>query len=178
MIYHRPIFVNRADGCEADPAPDTPENPMNMLTRRAALATAAGLAFALPALADDKAKTKVEFRRAEKTAAEGLTEATVAGTKEKVYLHKAADLTGADIASARVAGDAKDPTIEITFTEAGAKKAAKVSEDHADKPIAIVVDGKVLAAPVVRAKLGTTIRISGNFTGEEAAKIVKGINGK
>ena len=151
---------------------------MTVLTRRAALATAAGLAFTLPALADDKPKVKVEFRRAEKTAAEGLTEATVAGTKDKVYLHKTADLTGADVASARVAGDAKDPTIEITFTEAGAKKAAKLSEDHADKPIAIVVDGKVLAAPVVRAKLGATIRITGHFTEEDAARIVKAINGK
>ena len=151
---------------------------MTVLTRRAALATAAGLAFTLPALADDKPKAKVEFRRAEKTSAEGLTEATVAGTKEKVYLHKTAELTGADVSSARVGGDAKDPVIEITFTEAGAKKAAKLSEDHADKPIAIVVDGKVLAAPVVRAKLGTTIRITGHFTEEDAAKIVKAINGK
>jgi preprotein translocase subunit SecD len=176
MIDHRPVFVNRAD--RAGPATDPPENPMNVLSRRAALAAAAGLAFALPALADDKPKTKVEFRRAETTAAEGLTEATITGTKEKVYLHKAADLTGADVASARVAGDAKDPAIEITFTDAGAKKAAKVSEDHADKPLAIVVDGKVLAAPVVRAKLGTTIRISGHFTDEEAAKLVKAINGK
>jgi preprotein translocase subunit SecD len=151
---------------------------MLLLTRRAALATAASLALALPVLADDKPKTKVEFRRAETTAAKDLTEATVAGTKDKVYLHKTADLTGADVASAKLSGEDKNPTIEITFTEAGAKKAAKLSEDHADKPVAIVVDGKVIAAPVIRTKLGATIRISGHFTEDEAKSLVKAISGK
>lgn len=151
---------------------------MLLLTRRAALATAAGLALALPVFADEKPKTKVEFRRAETAAAKGLIEATVAGTKDKVYLHKTADLVTADLASAAVAGEANNLTIEITFTEAGAKKAAKLSEDHADKPVAIVVDGKVLAAPVIRAKLGTTIRISGQFTEGEAKSIVKAVRGK
>jgi preprotein translocase subunit SecD len=151
---------------------------MLLLTRRAALATAAGLALAIPVLAEDKPKTKVEFRRAETTASTELTEATVAGSKDKVYLYKTADLTGADIDSAAVAGDAKNPVIEITFTEAGAKKAAKMSEDHINKPVAIVVDGKVIAAPVVRVKLGATIRISGQFTEAEAQKIVKAMNGK
>jgi preprotein translocase subunit SecD len=150
---------------------------MTLLTRRAALA-AAGLALALPATADDRPGVKVEFRRAETAAAEGLTEAAVAGTKDKVYLHGTADLTGADVASAKVVGDAKSPTIEIAFTEAGAKKAAKLSGDHADKPVAVVVDGKVLAAPVVRARLGATIRVSGNFSEEEAAKLVKALGGK
>ncbi len=151
---------------------------MLLLTRRGALATAAGLALAAPVLADDSPKPKVEFRRAETTAANDLTVATVAGTKNKVYLYKSADLTAADIDSAAVAGDAKNPVIKMTFTEAGAKKAAKMSEDHINKPVAIVVDGKVLAAPVVRVKLGASISISGQFTEDEAKKIVTAINGK
>jgi preprotein translocase subunit SecD len=129
-------------------------------------------------LADDKPKTKVEFRRAETAAAEGLTEATVAGTTDKVYLHKTADLTAQDLASAAVTGEAKQPVIEVTFTEAGAKKAAKMSADHLDKPVAVVVGGKVLAAPVVRAKLGASIRISGRFSADEAKAIAKAIGGK
>jgi preprotein translocase subunit SecD len=150
---------------------------MLLHTRRAVL-TAASLALALPVMADEKPKTRVEFRRAETTAAKELIEATVAGTKDKVYLYKTADLTATDIDSVMIAGDAKNPTIEITFTEAGAKKAAKMSEDHINKPVAIVVDGKVIAAPIVRVKLGATILISGHFTEEEAAKIVKAITGK
>ena len=136
------------------------------------LTVAAGFALALPGLAQDAPKTRVELRRAETTPAEGLVEAVVAGTGKKVYLHKSAALTGADIASAKVAGGAADPAVELTFTDAGAKKAAKLSEEHADKPVALVVDGKVLAAPVIRAKLGPTVRLTGSFTADEAAKLV------
>lgn len=142
------------------------------------LTVAAGFALALPALAQDAPKTRVELRRAETAPADGLVEAVVAGTTQKVYLHKAAALTGADIASAKVAGGAADPTVELTFTEAGAKKAAKLSEVHPDKPVALVVDGKVLAAPVIRAKLGATVRVTGRFTAEEAAKLVKAIESR
>jgi preprotein translocase subunit SecD len=149
---------------------------MFLLTRRAALAAAAGLALAVPVLADDP--PRVEIRRAEKAPADGLTEAVVVGGKDKVYLHKAAALTAADIASARAAGTPQDPSLEITFTEAGAKKAAKLSEDHADRPLAVLVGGKVVAAPVARAKFGGTVRVTGSFTAEEAAKLAKVIGGK
>lgn len=142
------------------------------------LTVAAGLALALPALAQDSPKTRVELRRAEAAPAEGLVEAVVAGTSQKVYLHKAAALTGADIASAKTAGGATDPAVELTFTEAGAKKAAKLSEDHAGRPVALVVDGKVLAAPVIRAKLGASVRLTGGFTAAEAAKLVKAIESR
>lgn len=138
------------------------------------LTLAAGFALALPGFAQDAAKARVELRRADSAPAEGLVEAVVAGSMTKVYLHKAAGLTGADIASAKVAGGA----VELTFTDAGAKKAARLSEDHADKPVALVVDGKVLAAPVIRAKLGQSIRLTGSFTAEEAAKLVKAIESR
>ena len=135
------------------------------------LTVAAGFALALPALAQDAPKARVELRRAETAPADGLVEAVIAGSTQKVYLHKAAALTGTDIASAKVAGGA----VELTFTDAGAKKAAKLSGEHADKPVALVVDGKVLAAPVIRAKLGATVRVTGSFTAEEAATLVKAI---
>ncbi|HEX4608922.1 MAG TPA: hypothetical protein VH092_12015, partial [Urbifossiella sp.] len=82
-----------------------------------------------------------------------------------------------DVASARVAGPADDRSVEITFTDAGARKAGKLSEDHADRPLAVLVDGKVLAAPVIRAKLGQTVRIT-SFAEEDAAKLVKAVGGK
>jgi hypothetical protein len=58
---------------------------MPLPTRRAALATAAGLALALPLMADDKPKSKLEFRRAETVAAEGLTEAGRTHQKEACF---------------------------------------------------------------------------------------------
>lgn len=147
-------------------------------TRKLALVVVVGLGGVLPVLSQEPPRPRVEFRRAETARAEGLVEAVVVGTKQSVYLHKTAELTGTDVEVARVAGDARDVSIEITFTDAGAKKAGKLSETHADRPLAVVVDGKVIAAPVVRAKLGRTIRVTGSFTQEEAAKLVKGINGR
>ena len=140
------------------------------------------IAFVAPALpdkADNKPRVKVEFRRAEKEPAEGLTEATVVGTNDKVYLHKSADATSEDIADARPTEDTrKEPAVEVTLTKEGAKKMAKLSEEHKDKPLAIVVDGKVISAPVVRSTFSDKVIISGKFTKEEVEKLAKSISGK
>lgn len=149
---------------------------------RSGLTAAVCLGFAALVWADkpdEKPKVKVEFRRAETKAAEGLTEATIAGTTDKIYLHKTADATNTDIASARAAvDDNKKPIIEIEFTKEGANKMEALSEKHKDKPVAIVIDGKVVSAPVVRAKFSARAQITGNFTKEEAERLVKAINGK
>ena len=142
----------------------------------ACLALAGPLAAAGP---DEKPKVKVEFRRAETKNADGLTPATVAGTDEKIYLHPKADATDADIADARVGVDgACNPAIEVTFTKDGAKKMAALSEKHQGKPLAVLIDGKVVTAPVVRAKFSDRAQITGQFTKEEVEKLVKAINAK
>jgi preprotein translocase subunit SecD len=150
---------------------------------RAAVVTAAGLGCVLPAVAqkpDEKPKVKFEFRRAEAKPAEGLTEATVQGTTDKVYLHKTAELTAADVASAAVTTDpvSKDPVVEVVFTDAGAKKMAKLTEEHTGKLLAVVLDGKVLTAPVIRAKISARAAITGKFTEAEAKKLADLLNGK
>jgi outer membrane lipoprotein-sorting protein len=140
-----------------------------------------------------KPGVKVEFRRAENQPGEGLIEAAVAGTAQKVYLHVSADVTNADIAEARAGLDSREkPAVEITFTEEGAKKMAKLTAEHRNRPLAILVDGKVigapplaiqvdskvLGAPVVRDTISQKAQITGNFTLEEVDRIVRGINGK
>jgi preprotein translocase subunit SecD len=125
-----------------------------------------------------KPRIRLEFRRAETKPAEGLTEATEAGTGTKVYLHKAPDLTNEDVAEARVADAFGRPAIEFVFTKEGARKMARLTEEHRDKPVALVVDGKVLSAPTVRGKLSTKAMITGRFTKEEAEKVVKALSGK
>ena len=149
---------------------------------RACVVAVASLGSAVPVWADkpdEKAKVKIEIRRAETKAADGLTEATVEGSKVKVYLHKTPDATNEHIAEARVGEDAqKNPAIEVVFTKEGAKRMAAMSEQHADKPVAILIDGKVISAPVVKAKFSERALITGVFTKEEAEKIAKGITGR
>jgi preprotein translocase subunit SecD len=128
---------------------------------------------------DENAKVKVEFRRAETEPAKGLTEAVVAGTKKKIYLHKTADATNEDIAEVRATVDGKkNPAIEIVFTKDGAKKVAAMSKQHKDRPLAIMVDGKVLSAPILRDTIQEKAMITGHVTKEEVDRIVKGISSK
>jgi preprotein translocase subunit SecD len=121
---------------------------------------------------------KVEFRRAEEKAAEGLTEATVEGTKRKVYLNKVADATNADIKSAlEVEDNEKKPVVAIFLTKDGVKKLAKVSQEHMGKLLAIVVDGKVVSVVTIRSLLNSEgLQITG-LAKKEAEKLVKTING-
>jgi len=136
----------------------------------------APLAVARP---DERAKVTVEFKRAQSKPTDGHAEATIEGTNEKVYLPKRADATSADIAKASAGtDDNNNPLIEIEFTKEGAKKMAVLSEAQQNKRIAIVIDGKVVSAPVVRAKIGSRAQITGKFTKQEVERIVKAINDK
>ena len=128
---------------------------------------------------DEKPHVKIEFRLAETAPAEGLTEATEAGTKNKVYLHKTAELTNSDIDRAAPAKDANgNPVVELSFTKDGAKKMAKMTGDNINKSLAILVDGKVILAPRIKAQISERAIIDGRFTNEEAAKLIKRINDK
>jgi preprotein translocase subunit SecD len=125
------------------------------------------------------APAKFELRRAEAKPAAGLTEAKVAGKDEKVYLHKEVELTDKDIAKANVIEDElHGPTLEIIFTKEAQKKIAKMTEEHMGKPLAILVDGKVVGAPIVRDKLTEKAILTRMFTKEEAEKLANCINRK
>lgn len=61
------------------------------------------------------------------------------------------------------------PIISFRFNQAGARKFGAFTKDHVNEPFAIVLDDKVISAPVIReAILGGTGQISGNFTVESA----------
>jgi preprotein translocase subunit SecD len=126
----------------------------------------------------DKARVQVEFRRAETKPAEGLVEATVGSSKDKIYLHKTADATNEDIADARVDTLNEPVAVIVVFTKEGAKKMAKLSEEHKGKPLAILVDGKAISAPIVRSTFRDQATITGLSSKEEAERIVKAIKGK
>jgi preprotein translocase subunit SecD len=136
------------------------------------------LLLACVVIAADKAPAKVEFRLAAKEPANGLTGATIAGTAEKIYLHEEPVLSGKDIAEVRLADDRGKPAIAIKFTKEGREKMFKVSRENEGKPLAFVVDDEVVSVPVLRSKIGENAIVTGQFTREEAARIVKGIGGK
>lgn len=66
-------------------------------------------------------------------------------------------------------GQYGEQVVNITFDNVGAKKFADITKANIGKPFAIVLDGKVITAPVIRsAIIDGNAQISGNFTVESA----------
>ncbi len=75
-------------------------------------------------------------------------------------------------AQVRISSQFNEPYVSIDFTSKGGRVFAKVTEDNVGKRMAIVLDGIVRSAPVIREKiLGGSAQISGSFTHEEAADL-------
>lgn len=61
------------------------------------------------------------------------------------------------------------PIITFRFNQQGARKFGRFTQEHVGQPFAIVLDDKVLSAPVIQtAILGGTGQISGNFSVDSA----------
>ncbi len=126
----------------------------------------------------DKPATSAELRLAENEPADELIEADIVGSEDKVYLHKTAVVTSKDIVESSVILDEFDrPSIAFTFTEEAAEIIAEVSANHMGKRLAILVEGKVISAPTIQDRFSQKVRITGNFTAKEAARIAKALNG-
>jgi protein-export membrane protein SecD len=62
-----------------------------------------------------------------------------------------------------------EPIVTFRFDATGAKRFGRVTQENVGLPFAIILDGKIISAPVIREPiLGGTGQISGNFTVQEA----------
>jgi len=78
---------------------------------------------------------------------------------------------GDDLVDAQPSFDERtnEPIISFRFNQAGARRFGAFTKDHVGEPFAIVLDEKVISAPVIREPiLGGSGQISGNFTVESA----------
>lgn len=83
-------------------------------------------------------------------------------------------LEGNDISDAApgIAAGTKEPIASFRFNGRGARRFAHITAENVGKPFAIVLDDKVISAPVIREPIiGGSGQISGNFTLEEASSI-------
>jgi preprotein translocase subunit SecD len=100
------------------------------------------------------------------------------GTEEKPGIIPT-DLTGADLKSADVVFDRTSgkPVVSITFTDEGAYKFSDLTEKNLNKPLAIVLDGIPVSAPIVQEKItGGSAQISGDFSLDHAKKLAIQLN--
>ncbi|MCA1511951.1 preprotein translocase subunit SecD [Bradyrhizobium sp. NBAIM01] len=69
-------------------------------------------------------------------------------------------------------GDSKEPIASFRFNGRGTRRFAHITAENVGKPFAIVLDDKVISAPVIREPItGGSGQISGNFTLEEANSV-------
>jgi len=83
-------------------------------------------------------------------------------------------LQGDRLVDAAMAFDERtgQPIVTFRLDSLGAKQFADITRAHVGEPFAILLDGKVLSAPVIREPIiGGAGQISGNFTAEEASSL-------
>ncbi|MGI6851649.1 protein translocase subunit SecD [Mesorhizobium sp. 1B3] len=81
-------------------------------------------------------------------------------------------LDGERLTDARAGFDQRsnEPIVSFRFDSVGARQFADITKENVGRPFAIVLDGKVLSAPVIREPItGGSGQISGSFTVEDTA---------
>jgi hypothetical protein len=140
-------------------------------------ASLVGLRLWSPFVSEVQAAIQFEIRLAEERPAPGLREAKVSGSDRSVYLYDEAIVTNSDIAAARVVpgGGPAQYYVHVKFNAAGAEKMRAATQNHIGTHLAMLINGQVTAAPMLRTAISTSAVISGNFTRAQAERIVNGI---
>lgn len=95
------------------------------------------------------------------------------GSKVYLLVEDYAEVSGKHLKDAQStvdqSGGIPKPAVSFTLTSGGSKKFAKLTEDNIGKQLAIVLDGKIQSAPVIRTAItGGSGVIQGSFSREEA----------
>lgn len=91
-----------------------------------------------------------------------------------LLIHNQVMMSGDMVADAqvRVGGTFNEPFVTLDLTGHGGKVFGQITENNVNKRFAIILDGNVKSAPVIREKImGGSAQISGNFTYEEATDL-------
>ena len=100
-----------------------------------------------------------------------------------VWVNPTPAITSADFQGAEPAADRKYGNfVKVIFTDAGASKMRELTTAQMNKPIAIVLDGKLISAPRVRSVISNEGIITGKPPGglsiEEVRRILTSVNQK
>ena len=87
-------------------------------------------------------------------------------------VRKAVPVSGRDLKTARVQkGQMGEPVIGFSLTPEGAPKFAELTRSNIKKRLAIVLDQRVVSAPVINSEISDQGVIEGSFTNEQAADL-------
>jgi len=97
---------------------------------------------------------------------------TEQGRSVVYLLEKEAKVTGADLKDARIGYDEYGQlAVNFELDAKGAKRFGVLTGKNIGKRLAIVLEGEVQSAPVIKSKITDRGQITGNFTPEEASEL-------
>ncbi|NOR72271.1 MAG: protein translocase subunit SecD [Mariprofundaceae bacterium] len=91
--------------------------------------------------------------------------------RQPYLLKKRTELSGAEVADARVSIDSRynEYAVTLKFNNKGARKFDKLTNAHVGERFAIILEGVVQSAPVIRERIsGGSAQITGSFTSQDA----------
>jgi len=124
--------------------------------------------------AKDVRPISMEFRIAVKEPADGLEQMIMSGWghQDTFYVRPTIELTRAEVIAAEVTMMDDHPAIALAFSEHGASIMSRVTEENVNRHLAIILDGSLVSAPAIRAKIeGGRAIINGDFTHEQAKEL-------
>jgi preprotein translocase subunit SecD len=99
----------------------------------------------------------------------------VKGSQTKVHLHYATVITTGDVENARVLDSGGRYELAVTLSAYGASELAAATSRHLGRPLAVILDGEVVAVLTIRKALDQEVVFSADFTQTEATRIVAGL---
>jgi hypothetical protein len=122
--------------------------------------------------------SRIEFRRASEAQVPKWDLLKRHDREELFYVSPVAEVTGADIqhATVRIARvGLHDQGVEfnVVFTADGRKKIERLTKDHMAKPLAVLLDGELRAAPRVFVPISDAAQLSNVLSMEEAAQLIR-----
>ena len=124
------------------------------------------------------AAVRFEIRLAEEEPRADRTAAGLQGSRRVVYLAPEPVVVNSDILSAEpIASDHGGFSVLVTFTDEGARKMHSATAAGVGSLLAVLLDGKVVAAPKITSVITGSAVITGNYSKDDAVRIAEGIQG-
>ncbi len=98
---------------------------------------------------------------------------------QKYSVHRQVLLDQSDLESVKLVTDQPSgrPELDLIFSTRGRERFAQVTRDNTGKRLAIIIDGQLYEAPVVRDEItGGKAVVTGSFTKDEAENLTRKIN--
>jgi preprotein translocase subunit SecD len=121
------------------------------------------------------AAVRFEVRLAEEQPVPGLIVAQIGNSDRLIYLHPEIIVNNDDIAESSVVDQGAAVAIALKFEPAGAERMRQATQGHVGRPMAILIDGRVVMAPTLRGPVSDSAMITGVYTRAQAERVVEGI---